>query len=70
MKRLAYRLFYSAVEDYEGVVSVCSFGGRSAAEERRFALTMYRHVYYTGRDRDIAFREAQNVRNRKAAEIA
>lgn len=61
------KLWYTVHEDYAGEISMSSFMGKTIAEERRFALTTSRHVFYIGRDRDQAQRIATQKRNEKAA---
>ncbi len=38
-------IYYTVVENYDGTITVNSFGGKDKKQEQKFALSMYRKVY-------------------------
>jgi hypothetical protein len=57
---MSAKLYYTVALEWDGRVTVGSFGGRNAAEERRFAATCRREVFAVTTD----FDQAQALRAR------
>ena len=48
------KLYYTVALEWDGSVTVGSFGGRTAADERRFAATCRREAFAVTTDFDLA----------------
>lgn len=58
--------YYCVVQDYQGDWHVCSFFGRTMAEEKRYALAGYRQCVNITTDYDRAQRQAAAMRKAPA----
>jgi hypothetical protein len=56
------KLYFCVVEDYQGQINVCSYGGRNKTEEKRFAASGNKAVYLVTLDHVEAQREAARRR--------
>jgi hypothetical protein len=61
------KLYFCVIEDYNGAISVSSFGGSNRVEERRFARTCSKTIYLITTDHDEAQRIATRLREAIAA---